>query len=267
MKARQVKGLRTVLPLLVICALCLGWGAKQLAARSTQVRPDVICAEASTPAEKIALAKRLLQVPVDAPEGVLWKTYMARLYCVSFDATRDQMIIGQAERDERYNMRYEGFPDWCPYCPSLKGNFKSNIEGPLIGRWLSGCSLSASKQEYETASAEQLVRAKEECKRAGKEFEYDEFHRTCMVKALGLPKDTSLDEAYNALNRLSLFPDIRGQKEQAEIKRQREREEALAVLKYPADSPDTVLFDRMRIVTEGIKLESPDKELTFKLFY
>lgn len=261
--------LLAVVLFLLITSEC-GFKSKQQAKIET-CRSDIAFSRfhLKTPVEKIRIAKCWLQLPPDASEGSLWRRFMTRLYAVPENASIEQMEDGQVKRDLRDHLRYEGLPDWCPYqIINLKENFEENVVQSLLARYVYSISPFASREEFEKLSAIRYKEFESKAQASNTKLEFEDFYATYIIKAFCLPTNTPKEDAWALYTRaIHIFGGAYTKKASEEVRRRRLVEEAMLVLKLPADTPEELLLSDMRTVSEAVHLESPERPLKWLVFY
>ncbi len=219
--------------------------------------------------EKIALAKRWLHLPSNAPAGLLWHTYMSRRYGVTIDASLKEMQKGQVARDWKYNLRSEGLPEWCPTTVIyIKQNFEINIMQKFITELIVGCSPFSSRDELLAKLAQTHNEFEIAAKNTQGKLEFEDWYAAKIIHAFGLPKDTSRTQAWQFYTRMiRCLGGVSSEQEMKEFDHHTRREEALLVTQLPADTDDSRLFCQLSNIIEAIHLESPDAPLSWKFFY
>lgn len=218
-----------------------------------------------TPADKVRWAKRVLDVPVDAPPGVLWHTYMSRLYKVPLTASIRQMQESQFILDRQLELRLDGLPEWLPLA-CLKEDIQTNVIQRALARYVYSVSIFASDEEWETAARAKYDEFQAAARLSENKLTFEDWYASKISKALFLSPDTAPGTAW-AVHRRAIhildLPECVIQK----ITQQWYRDEASRVLQVNPDSlPYQVLFDRYITVVSAVKTESPDRPIRWHYF-
>ncbi len=225
----------------------------------------IVKVRARYPMETIAFAKRTLRLPMNVRPGVLWRTYMTRLYGLPYSATLEDMKAGQVKRDLRYNLIGEGLPDWVPYCMiNVKGNLEQGFLTRMALRHV--FSIPPNVPDKDVTS---FPRRKYDEYRGttAKPLSFEEWYRKQVVDAFGLPADTTADQANHALARRIMIWGPLTLEDSEQVYRQRQLEEAQAVLGVDSGLSDFDLMLEREVILQGVQTESPDMPTEFSLFY
>jgi hypothetical protein len=223
----------------------------------------------SSPTQKIAQAKRWLNLGSDAPKGLLWHTYMSRVYGVSIDANIHEMEKGQVSQDWKYALRAEGLPDWCPTTLiSMKENFEMGVMHKLAVSYVFGFSPFLSRDDLVTKLSKRTNDYENANKAAGGKLQYEDWYAKKIICAFGLPKNTSSDKAWRFYTRLiKVFGGVCSKKEIEDFRREKRLDVARLVVMLPASTDDSVVCHRFAGIVEAIHLESAGAPLGWKFFY
>jgi len=219
--------------------------------------------------EKVAFAKMLLRLPPSAPPGLLWHTYMSRVYNVPVNATIEQMEGGQVNKDTRLNNLSEGLPDWCPDAVrTAKSGFEINVMLKFTGRRVYSIAPLASEEEDRRISADKYREYENAARCSKSPLSFEDWYARQIVHGFGLPKETSNSEAWATYNRsFRLTPAPCTKQDHDEIYAAVEREENQRLFSDLGELSISDVKMARNTVLEGIRIESPDKPTKFKIWY
>lgn len=205
--------------------------------------------EKKSPAEKISLAKRWLNLPANAPRGLLWHTYWSRRYGLSINASRTKIQASSETYLTNYFLRTERLPKWCPLALAYwRKEFETHIWQKQIASYVYGLSPFLSEKQA-------LI---EEGKIYGKvEGDSSVWLAAQIIRSFRLPKGTSEDQTFDFYFRLTHLSGY-SRSELDEISDAQNREDALLVFQLPAGTNYSLLTKRLDNVYDAIWLEFPD---------